>query len=424
MKRLQSSLLLTLVALLVTGCNSGGGHKGGGGGSNKFTVSFEAFNGESIAPVKVEKGATIIAPENPRKDGQDFLYWVTDDLNVFDFNTPIEGDLTLSAAYQTSSDGSSELSLSDSQREIYESHYGIKRDCHGHPIGHYNFTSLTKNNLQGEIHDYLIDQHHRYFKYSRELGAGVFQTIDKIPNSDKMENFYTAKQADKYSSGSVTGKHNKEHVWPCANSTGLWYRSASYWEYLIDTNTNYWGGGSDLFHIRPCEHDVNEHRGNAKFYSFTSSETKYEIGEDGGTYKIKVDAQSRPNKVEVADAFKGDVARIIMYIYVHYRVVGSRFVYYSNNESDPSPVYNLDEAIHQGTGSDDKEHTPHVCGNLSLRNIFQGSSESASIQLLKSWNAIDPVSEIERQRNDVIESQYQGNRNPFVDFPELIDRCF
>lgn len=41
-------------------------------------------------------------------------------------------------------------------------------------------------------------------------------------------------------------------------------------------------------------------------------------------------------------------------------------------------------------------------------------------ELLKSWNRIDPPSEQEISRNNVIE-RLQGNRNPFIDDPSLAD---
>ncbi len=40
---------------------------------------------------------------------------------------------------------------------------------------------------------------------------------------------------------------------------------------------------------------------------------------------------------------------------------------------------------------------------------------------LREWNKADPVDEDEKKRNDEIE-KIQGNRNPFVDFPEAIDQ--
>jgi endonuclease I len=43
-----------------------------------------------------------------------------------------------------------------------------------------------------------------------------------------------------------------------------------------------------------------------------------------------------------------------------------------------------------------------------------------AVNLLMKWNAQDPVSDKEIERNDAVYA-YQGNRNPFIDHPELAD---
>lgn len=45
------------------------------------------------------------------------------------------------------------------------------------------------------------------------------------------------------------------------------------------------------------------------------------------------------------------------------------------------------------------------------------------VALLRAWHEADPVSDLERRRNDAIEA-IQGNRNPFVDHPELVDHLW
>ena len=78
------------------------------------------------------------------------------------------------------------------------------------------------------------------------------------------------------------------------------------------------------------------------------------------------------------DEWKGDIARIVMYMYVRY---GDRCL-------------------------------PELTGV----GPFEGDTDM--LQLFLQWNADDPVSDIEEQRNPQLEIEY-GNRNPFIDNPAL-----
>ncbi|MFO7969030.1 MAG: endonuclease, partial [Candidatus Izemoplasmatales bacterium] len=57
---------------------------------------------------------------------------------------------------------------------------------------------------------------------------------------------------------------------------------------------------------------------------------------------------------------------------------------------------------------------------LNLVDYAPGTYEMGLLQVLLEWHELDPVDDFERNRNDVIYS-YQGNRNPFIDFPEYVD---
>ena len=46
-----------------------------------------------------------------------------------------------------------------------------------------------------------------------------------------------------------------------------------------------------------------------------------------------------------------------------------------------------------------------------------------SMEMLLEWNKLDPVDNLEIQRNNVAE-EVQGNRNPFIDYPELADNIW
>ena len=56
--------------------------------------------------------------------------------------------------------------------------------------------------------------------------------------------------------------------------------------------------------------------------------------------------------------------------------------------------------------------------NLRYNDKIDNKIVIGGIETLLKWNDEDPVSDLERQRNNVIE-QAQGNRNPFIDFPQL-----
>ncbi|MDO4797235.1 MAG: InlB B-repeat-containing protein [Coriobacteriales bacterium] len=66
-----------------------------------YTVTFNTGEGGSaVAGQTVECGACATEPENPTREGRDFLYWHQQGSDVaYDFNTPVTGDLTLVAAW-------------------------------------------------------------------------------------------------------------------------------------------------------------------------------------------------------------------------------------------------------------------------------------------------------------------------------------
>lgn len=151
-----------------------------------------------------------------------------------------------------------------------------------------------------------------------------------------------------------------------------WNREHVWPKSLGGGNTN--GGGADLHHIRPSDASVNSSRGNKKYGNVTNGTLKYGSnpatgvlgGEYNGTY------------FEPLDNVKGDVARICLYVYVRW---GSSW------------------------GAD------------SITEVFQ------SVDVLLEWMEIDPVDTWEMGRNEVV-AEIQGNRNVFIDYPELAWKLF
>lgn len=58
-----------------------------------------------------------------------------------------------------------------------------------------------------------------------------------------------------------------------------------------------------------------------------------------------------------------------------------------------------------------------------VNNPSNNGHEMGDLSLLLKWAKEDPVDEFERQRNSRI-YEYQGNRNPFIDHPEIIDKLY
>ncbi|OYX25269.1 MAG: endonuclease I [Flavobacteriales bacterium 32-35-8] len=107
---------------------------------------------------------------------------------------------------------------------------------------------------------------------------------------------------------------------------------------------------TDLHHLRTSDTDVNSLRSN---FPYTNG---------SGTYALLGNTKWYPG-----DDWRGDVARMVMYL------------------------------------------------NIRYGEIF---SKVGTVELFLEWNILDPVSEFEIQRNNVIEGA-QGNRNPFIDNPYL-----
>ena len=80
--------------------DKGGG--GNGGDIEKYTITFETVGGSLIEPIEVEKGKTLSRPEDPIKDGVLFIDWYlssTYEGDPYDFNSPVNSDLTLYARW-------------------------------------------------------------------------------------------------------------------------------------------------------------------------------------------------------------------------------------------------------------------------------------------------------------------------------------
>ena len=244
-------------------------------------------------------------------------------------------------------------------------------------------TATSGQQLLGQVHDLITKTHKKYTSYSDCSNPTYVKKTDPGTNSSSVMEFYSqANISSTWGSGKV-GTWNREHVWCQSLSNGLWGTS---------------GGGSDMHHIRPVETRLNSTRGNDKYGLVSNRDSNKAYYKDGSGNNVAHGGYSGSGTFEPLDEVKGDVARIVMYVYTHYNT-------YSNSIFGGYATTN-------GSGS--------YCGTLKFTNVISASSETAAIRLLLEWNKNDPVDDIERTRNEAV-YEIQGNRNPFIDHPEYVN---
>ena len=155
---------------------------------------------------------------------------------------------------------------------------------------------------------------------------------------------------------------------------GAWVSGGVYWnrEHVWPQSLGWFttsGAGSDLHHLRPEDPSLNTTRSNKPFGE-VSNGTRAKVSSTNGG--VLTDCYYTAGYFEPADSAKGDVARILFYLLTRY------------TEADS----------------------------------YRIASVAQSMDMLLRWNDLDPVDDWEMQRNDVAQD-YQGNRNPFIDYPNL-----
>lgn len=153
--------------------------------------------------------------------------------------------------------------------------------------------------------------------------------------------------------------------------TGLWNREHVFPKSLAvpPLETDDPGTGTDAHNLRACDGQMNSSRNNRPYAN--GSGTAGILPTTGYWYP--------------GDEWRGDVARMIMYMYVRY------------------PSQCAATAVGMGSAS--------YSNFGDMPNIFL------------EWNEEDPVSQYEINRNDLLEG-IQGNRNPFIDNPYLATKIW
>lgn len=214
--------------------------------------------------------------------------------------------------------------------------------------------------LLNTLHELMYDSHESYNTYD-ELWTYTKESDYDIDNPDNIILLYSRQSVNGAQNANVW---NREHVW-CQSHA------------FYGTET---GAGSDLHHLRPASVNYNSTRSNIPYGIVSSHTSATQMGD--------TDCYYTSTQFEPADYIKGDVARILMYMYTHYSTSVS-------GTSTKSGTLNITDIVKTDSGT-----------------------QQAAWDLLMDWNESDPVDYQEMIRNNKC-AYLLGNYNPFIDHPEF-----
>ncbi|MCR5686359.1 MAG: endonuclease [Lachnospiraceae bacterium] len=255
--------------------------------------------------------------------------------------------------------------LSDAAKKYYSGSYSIE-----------NLQKLSGNDLKKALAALMTDTDAHSAHVSYKMLTKYFSYIDAEDGKAGTVLFYSD-SLPLEANGSVKATTiSREHVWPKAHGS------------FHETK-----GGADLHHLRPSDSIVNANRSDYCFgYVNKSDKNTHEdrLG-NKNTGKIAGWCNVSADRFEPLDNVKGDVARILLFVYVRW---------------DEPNLY-TDDASKQD--ADDKNN--------------DGKKVIESLDTLFKWMETDPVDTWEMSRNDLVQ-KVQGNRNVFIDHPELAYAMF
>ena len=225
---------------------------------------------------------------------------------------------------------------------------------------------LSGEALRAELHNIIKD--HQSFSYTTTKTI-LREADEDYNNPDKIILVYTGNSIDKFdfASNFEPDFWNREHVWPKSHGD---FDAGDPFEVPAYT---------DAHNLKPVDHSMNTLRGEKDF-------------ENGGDVVFNgsslTDCFSTNSTFEPRNEVKGDIARMIFYMDLRYE----------GGSGEPNLVV--------------------VEGLTTYPNPQIGS-----LSTLLEWHEQDPPDAFEKRRNDVI-FKWQGNRNPFIDYPEFVNYLY
>ena len=183
---------------------------------------------------------------------------------------------------------------------------------------------------------------------------------------------------------------------------------------------------SDLVHLIPTDAVCNNNRSDNAYgeiadpaqVDWESAEGFSKKSKKGGCstegWKEQVESYASKRVFEPNDEYKGDLARIYFYMATCY--APGYFTWMPVRDADKKKTGEVPALSnnHCGTWTSDMFNGAETEEGTDAYQPFA----PWALNMLMKWSKEDPVSQKELDRNEAI-WQFQGNRNPFVDYPGL-----
>ena len=250
---------------------------------------------------------------------------------------------------------------SDEGKAAYQNYASKQQSYYSGNYAYQNLAEQEGSTLFGTLNE-LMGSTCKTNQNGFDYGALRYAYVSVDKDLNKSGNFIAFYSGSSAPATWDSGKTwNREHVWPQSNG--------------VSSSKPM---GYDMNSVRPSLTKDNSTRGNTAY------------GESSGYYNPDELSISNTNYKAINNGtYKGDCARIILYDYLVYGSMGGK----------KNVLYNNSAQLLEKLGGNDK-------------SVFE------SVAILLKWHMQDPPSLTEIVRNDGGEV-YQGNRNPFIDYPEF-----
>lgn len=322
---------------------------------------------------------------------------------LVDVDTSIVGEFTLTVSATDNADNTTTKEITIT---IFE---GVNPAMYI-PDGYYEgIDGLTGDALKSVLNDIITD--HEEFPYTDTTTDvwDMLRAADEDPdNPDNVILFYTGISWPKDCQDTRTDllpdecfidgdreadytEWNREHIW--SKSHGDFEEEDDY-EFEEKDGGYALGAHTDGHHLVASERSMNSTKNNRFFEDCHDGIDDDNLVDRGyGNYTCG------EWYFEPRDEVKGDVARMLFYMVIRYE----------GEDGDYVDLELLDDLYEY----EDTE--------VSIKSSKLPYYEDLSTLL--RWHIEDPVSEWEINRNQTI-YEFQGNRNPFIDMPELVEEIF